>query len=97
MDVEFHELILNICGNNRLIQIRKNLSDQTDRYRIRSLSIRRSRIRSSSPGSHREWGWREYNFLLIRYKQIKKYEKDKNGKKVKNKTKKKNYKIVKNI
>lgn len=27
MDAEFHELILNICGNNRLIQIRKNLSD----------------------------------------------------------------------
>ena len=39
MDAEFHELILNICGNNRLIQIRKNLSDQTHRYRIRSLSI----------------------------------------------------------
>lgn len=39
MDVEFHELILNICGNNRLIQIRKNLSDQAHRYRIRSLSI----------------------------------------------------------
>ena len=31
MDVEFHELVLNICGNNRLIQIRKNLSDQTHR------------------------------------------------------------------
>lgn len=39
IDVEFHELILNICGNNRLIQIRKNLSDQAHRYRIRSLSI----------------------------------------------------------
>lgn len=39
MDVKFHELILNICGNNRLIQIRKNLSDQAHRYRIRSLSI----------------------------------------------------------
>ena len=39
MDAEFHELILNICGNNRLIQIRKNLSDQANRYRIRSLSI----------------------------------------------------------
>jgi len=39
MDAEFHELILNICGNNRLIQIRKNLSDQAHRYRIRSLSI----------------------------------------------------------
>lgn len=39
IDVEFHELILNICGNSRLIQIRKNLSDQAHRYRIRSLSI----------------------------------------------------------
>ena len=38
-DAEFHELILNICRNNRLIQIRKNLSDQAHRYRIRSLSI----------------------------------------------------------
>jgi DNA-binding GntR family transcriptional regulator len=39
MDAEFHELILNICGNNRLIRIRKNLSDQAHRYRIRSLSV----------------------------------------------------------
>jgi len=39
IDAEFHELILNICGNNRLIQIRKNISDQAHRYRIRSLSI----------------------------------------------------------
>lgn len=38
-DAEFHELILNICGNKRLIQIRKNLSDQAHRYRIRSLNI----------------------------------------------------------
>ena len=39
IDAEFHELILNICRNNRLIPIRKNLSDQAHRYRIRSLSI----------------------------------------------------------
>lgn len=39
MDAMFHKLILNICGNNRLIQIRKNLSEQVDRYRVRSLSI----------------------------------------------------------
>lgn len=39
MDAEFHELILNICGNNRLIQNRKNLNDQDHRYRIRSLSV----------------------------------------------------------
>ena len=39
MDAEFHELILDVCENNRLIQIRKNLSDQAHRYRIRSLTI----------------------------------------------------------
>lgn len=39
MDAEFHELILNVCGNKRLIQLRRNLSDQAHRYRIRSLSI----------------------------------------------------------
>jgi len=39
MDDEFHKLILNICSNNRLIQIRKNLCDQARRYRIRSLSV----------------------------------------------------------
>ena len=38
-DAEFYEMILNICGNSRLIQICKNLSDQVHRYRIRSLSI----------------------------------------------------------
>lgn len=39
IDAEFHELILNVCGNKRLIQLRRNLSDQAHRYRIRSLSI----------------------------------------------------------
>jgi len=39
MDAELHELILNVCSNNWLIQIRKNLSDQAHRYRIRSLSV----------------------------------------------------------
>ncbi|HCL90594.1 MAG TPA: GntR family transcriptional regulator [Candidatus Atribacteria bacterium] len=39
IDAEFHEIILDICGNSRLVQIRKNLSDQAHRYRIRSLSI----------------------------------------------------------
>jgi len=38
MSAEFHELILSICGNSRLIQIRKNLYDQAHRYRVRSLS-----------------------------------------------------------
>ncbi|HER24593.1 MAG TPA: GntR family transcriptional regulator [Candidatus Atribacteria bacterium] len=39
MDAEFHELILDICRNNRLIRLRKNISDHTHRYRIRSLGI----------------------------------------------------------
>ena len=39
IDAEFHELILNICGNNRLIRIRKNLNDQIHRYRSISLNI----------------------------------------------------------
>jgi DNA-binding GntR family transcriptional regulator len=39
IDAKFHELILNVCKNSRLIQIRKNLSDQAHRYRIRSLSV----------------------------------------------------------
>ena len=39
IDAEFHELILDICGNNRLIQVRKNTSDQAHGYRIRSLGV----------------------------------------------------------
>lgn len=39
MDTEFYELILNICGKNWLIQIQKNVTDQSNKYRIRSLSI----------------------------------------------------------
>lgn len=39
IDAEFHELILNVCENSWLIQIRRNLSDQAHRYRIRSLSV----------------------------------------------------------
>jgi DNA-binding GntR family transcriptional regulator len=52
MDAEFHELILNICGNNKLIQIRKNISDQAHRYRIRSLSIP-GRLKYSLKEHHR--------------------------------------------
>jgi DNA-binding GntR family transcriptional regulator len=36
---KFHGLILNIYGNNRLVQIRKNLDDQIHRYRSISLNI----------------------------------------------------------
>jgi DNA-binding GntR family transcriptional regulator len=36
---KFHELILDIYGNSRLIQIRKNLYDQIHRYRSISLNI----------------------------------------------------------
>jgi len=38
---KFHGLILDICGNNRLVQIRKNLDDQIHRYRSMSLNIPR--------------------------------------------------------
>jgi len=41
IDLKFHELIVNNCGNKRLIQMRKNISDQAQRYRIGSLSIPR--------------------------------------------------------
>ena len=39
LDAEFHKIILNICGNKRLIQIHGILTDQVNRYRIRSLNI----------------------------------------------------------
>ena len=39
VDLKFHELIVNTCRNKRLIQMRKNISDQAQRYRIGSLSI----------------------------------------------------------
>ena len=41
VDLKFHELIVNICRNKRLVQMRKNISDQAQRYRISSLSIPR--------------------------------------------------------
>jgi len=41
VDLKFHELIVNICRNKRLIQMRRNISDQAQRYRISSLSIPR--------------------------------------------------------
>lgn len=36
---KFHGLILDICGNSRLVQIRKNLDEQIHRYRSISLNI----------------------------------------------------------
>jgi len=39
LDVEFHDLILNICGNKWLIQIHNNLKNHIERFRIRSFSI----------------------------------------------------------
>ena len=36
---KFHELILDVCGNDRLAQIRKNLADQISRFRNISLHI----------------------------------------------------------
>jgi len=41
VDLKFHEFIVNTCRNKRLIQMRKNISDQAQRYRISSLSIPR--------------------------------------------------------
>jgi len=39
LDIEFHDLILNICGNKWLIQIHNNLKNHIERFRIRSFSI----------------------------------------------------------
>ncbi len=39
VDDEFHDLILNICGNKWIIQIRDNLGSFIYRFRIKSLSI----------------------------------------------------------
>ncbi|MEA2087412.1 MAG: GntR family transcriptional regulator [Candidatus Caldatribacteriota bacterium] len=39
IDAKFHELIVNCCGNKQLIQIRKNISEQVNRYRIKSLNV----------------------------------------------------------
>jgi len=46
MDAEFHDLILSICGNKRLVQIHNNLNEHVHRFRIRSLSVP-GRLKSS--------------------------------------------------
>ena len=39
MDEKFHELILDICGNKRLIKIHRNLNDIFHRFRVRTLAV----------------------------------------------------------
>jgi DNA-binding GntR family transcriptional regulator len=39
LDIEFHDLILNICGNKWLIQMHNNLKNHINRFRVRSFSI----------------------------------------------------------
>jgi len=39
VDAEFHNIIVDNCGNNRLIQMRKNITEQAHRYRIKSLNV----------------------------------------------------------
>ena len=39
VDEEFHNLILNLCGNKWIIQIRDNLGNFIYRFRIKSLSV----------------------------------------------------------
>ena len=46
VDLKFHEVIVNTCRNNRLIKMRKNISDQAQRYRISSLRVA-ERLRES--------------------------------------------------
>jgi len=46
VDDEFHDLILNICGNKWIIQIRDNLGSFIYRFRIKSLSVP-GRLKSS--------------------------------------------------
>ncbi len=39
VDDEFHNLILNICGNKWIIKVRENLGSFIYRYRVKSLSV----------------------------------------------------------
>jgi len=49
---KFHSVILEICGNDRLVQIRKNLADQI--YRFRNISLRIPGRLESALKEHRE-------------------------------------------
>jgi len=46
MDAEFHDLIVSICGNKRLVQIHNNLNEHVHKFRIKSLSVT-GRLKSS--------------------------------------------------
>ena len=52
LDDEFHDFILNICGNKWIIQIRDNLGSFIYRFRIKSLSVP-GRLKCSF-GEHRK-------------------------------------------
>ena len=47
LNAEFHSLILNICGNKRMMKICVNLSDSEHRFRIRSLRSNPGRLKYS--------------------------------------------------
>ena len=47
LNAEFHNLILNACGNKRLMKICVNLSDSDHRFRIRSLRSNPERLKYS--------------------------------------------------
>ena len=47
LNVEFHNLLLNICGNKRLMKICVNLSDSEHRLKIRSLRNNPGRLKYS--------------------------------------------------
>ncbi len=49
---KFHSLILGVCGNDRLAQIRKNLADQI--YRFRNISLHIPGRLESALKEHRE-------------------------------------------
>jgi len=49
---KFHELILEVCGNDRLVQIRKNLAEQI--YRFRNISLHIPGRLESALKEHRE-------------------------------------------
>jgi DNA-binding GntR family transcriptional regulator len=49
---KFHSVILEICGNDRLVQIRKNLAEQI--YRFRNISLRIPGRLESALKEHRE-------------------------------------------
>ena len=47
LNAEFHNLILKVCGNKRLIKICANLSGSDHRFRIRALRDNSGRLKYS--------------------------------------------------